>query len=287
MSLLKPRDEAALIWTLRICAVLASGIVFSIFVYLCREALLILRTVPLANIMTARSWNPTEGLYNLAPMLLASILSTLLALALAGPFGILSAIYSQLYAVPSTKKIYRAFVEVLAGIPSVVYGFWGLTVLVPCINRWHPPGASLLAASLILALMILPSIALLAEVSFASVPAENIRGAHALGLSRLGIFHCVILPHSRGGLFAALLLASGRALGETMAMIMVCGNVVQIPGSIFDPVRTLTANIALEMAYATGTHRSALFLSGLLLILLVILLMGTARLFTYRGRHAV
>jgi len=167
-------------------------------------------------------------------------------------------------------------VELLAGIPSVVFGFWGLVVLVPIIGRWHPPGPSLLAGILILTLMILPTIMLVAHASIAQVPVTYIHSATALGFSRWSLIWHVILPTSQVGLFTGVLLGSARALGETMAVLMVCGNVVQLPSHLFDPIRTLTANIALEMAYALGTHRAALFVSGLLLMGLVILFVGLA-----------
>jgi phosphate transport system permease protein len=160
----------------------------------------------------------------------------------------------------------------LAGIPSVVYGFWGLVVLVPLIGRIQPPGTSLLAGIAILTIMILPTIALMADASLAKVPPEYLRGAAALGLSRWGMIRGVVFPAAKSGLFTGVILETGRAIGETMAMLMVCGNVVQTPKSLFDPMRTLTANIALEMAYATGDHRSALFVSGLVLMALIVAL---------------
>ncbi|MCP4453849.1 MAG: ABC transporter permease subunit, partial [Planctomycetes bacterium] len=159
--------------------------------------------------------------------------------------------------------------ELLSGIPSVVFGFWGLMVLVPLIASFHPPGPSLMAGVLILTLMILPTIALVADTSLANVPREYLQGAAALGLRRWAIIRHVVLPTAKSGLFTGILLQTGRAIGETMAILMVAGNVVQTPTSIFDPIRTLTANIALEMAYAVGDHRSALFLSGLLLLTMV------------------
>jgi phosphate transport system permease protein len=141
---------------------------------------------------------------------------------------------------------------------------------VPLIARVEPPGASLLAAMLILALMILPTVALTADAALESVQQSYWRGAAALGMSREATILGVALPAARGGIFAGLLLAAARALGETMAVLMVSGNVVQIPASLFDPVRTLTANIGLEMAYALGDHRAALFVTGLMLTMLVL-----------------
>lgn len=282
MSLSKRSDELWLTRSLGLCAAAVSALIFLIAIYVGRETWPVLKSQAWINFVMAPSWNPTEGLYNLAPMLAASVLSSVLALCLAGPLGFLSAVYSLFYATPRVGRFYRAATGLLAGIPSVVYGFWGLMVLVPLINRWQPPGASLLAGSLILALMIFPTVALIAEATMASTPPEQICAAHALGMTRLGVLRTVVLPGRGRGFLAALVLASGRALGETMAMIMVCGNVVQLPLSIFDPVRTLTANVALEMAYAVGEHRSVLFLSGLLLIALVSVMVVSV---AWRGGH--
>lgn len=205
---------------------------------------------------------------------------------LAVPLGILSAVFCRLYAPPSLSRLYRRLLELLAGIPSVVYGLWGLVVLVPLIARIQAPGASLLAAILVLTLMVLPTMALAAEASLAAVPVSYLQGAAALGLSPWAILRGVMFPAARSGLFTGMILQSGRAIGETMAVLMVCGNVVQTPSSLFDPIRTLTANIALEMAYALGSHRAALFLSGLLLLGMSMALVSTAEWISRRRGYA-
>ncbi len=154
----------------------------------------------------------------------------------------------------------------------MVFGFWGLVVLVPIIGRLHPPGPSLLAGILILAVMILPTVMLVTDSSLAALPPHYWQGAQALGLGTWATVRGVCLPAARSGVITAVMLATARALGETLAVLMVCGNVVQIPGQVFDPVRTLTANIALEMAYALEQHRAALFVSGLVLMMGVTIL---------------
>ena len=209
-------------------------------------------------------------------MVWGSLFATLGAVLLATPLGVCSALFCHFYAPTWLTGPYRKLIELLAGIPSVVYGFWGLVVLVPLIRQLHPPGPSLLAGISILTIMILPTIALMADTSFAKVPSEYIRGAVALGLSRWTMIRCVIVPAATSGLWTGIILGMGRAIGETMAMLMVCGNVVQTPTSFFAPIRTLTANIALEMAYAVGNHRSALFFTGLLLLGMVIMMVLTA-----------
>ncbi|UKO98643.1 phosphate ABC transporter permease subunit PstC [Nostoc sp. UHCC 0870] len=287
MTLLKNKilspyqSDMVLLWILRGLSLITGIIVILITTFLLLEALPILRQEGWWRFVSDRSWHPVQGLYNLLPMLWGSLLVTFGSVVLAAPLGIGSAIFCQYYAPPVVGGLYRQLINLLAGIPSVVYGFWGLVVLVPLIGKLHPPGTSLLAGIAILTLMILPTIALTAEASFSEVPNEYLQGAAALGISRWATIRSVVLPAAKSGLFTGLILGTGRAIGETMAVLMVCGNVVQTPTSIFDPVRTLTANIALEMAYATGNHRSALFVSGLLLMgaiaILVVVAEGVSR----------
>ena len=269
ITLSPSQGDRLLFWTLSVLAGLAGSIVLLILIFLVIEALPVLFHVGWGPFFFDSAWHPPEGLYNLVPMLWGTLLATTGAVLLATILGISSALFCQYYAPSLLASIYRKFLELLAGIPSVVFGFWGLMVLVPLIASFHPPGPSLLAGVVILTLMILPTIALVADTSFSNVPREYLQGAAALGLQRWTIIRHVVLPTAKSGLFTGILLQTGRAIGETMAILMVAGNVVQTPSSIFDPIRTLTANMALEMAYAVGDHRSALFLSGLLLLTLV------------------
>jgi len=278
--------DKRLAWLLSGCALLAALIVVLILGFLLNESWPVLRHVSLRHFFADASWHPTQGLYNLMPMLTATLLSSLGALVLAGPLGVASGLFMHYYAPPRLAGVYRRLIELLAGIPSVVYGFWGLVTLAPLVGRLHPPGVSLLTAILVLALMVLPTVALIADAAFAAIPPAYLRGAAALGLSPWGTISGVVLPAARGGLVSGLLLAAGRALGETMAVLMVAGNAVQQPHSLFDSVRTLTANIALEMAYAMGDHRAALFVSGLALMLLVLLLVGMADVLSRKTAYA-
>lgn len=244
--------------------------------FVLKEALPALQSVGLGRFFGDAAWYPLEGQFNLGPILLGTVLTAVGSIAIAAPLGLLSAIFCQFYGPRIISAVYQRLLELLAGIPSVVYGFWGLVVLVPKINRLHPPGQSLLAGILILSLMVLPTVSLLSISSLRDVPQDYLQGADALGLSRWTTITRIVLPAARSGLITAIVLATGRALGETMAVLMVCGNVVQIPGSVFDSVRSLAANIALEMAYATADHRSVLFVSGLVLLGLVGLLVLVA-----------
>lgn len=222
------------------------------------------------------SWYPLEGQFGLLPMFCASIAIMAGSMLLATPLGLVSAIYASFYASGWLRTGHRLLMALLAGMPSVVLGLWGLTVLVPVIGQWQPPGASLLAAMLILALMILPTIAMASAAALAAVPVGLMNGAAALGLRRKTQILRVALPAASSGICSALLLAMARALGETMVVLMVAGNVVQYPTGLFEPVRALTANIALEMGYAMGVHRAGLFTSGLILTLVVLLLIWLA-----------
>ncbi|NKB18885.1 MAG: phosphate ABC transporter permease subunit PstC [Pseudanabaena sp. CRU_2_10] len=275
--------ESVFIWGLRSLAALSGAIVLLIVGFLIWEALPLLQKVGLPRFFRDASWHPASQEFNLLPMLWGTVLVMAGSVCFATPLGILSAVFTQYYAPPLIAWVYRRLIELLAGIPSVVYGFWGLVVVVPLIGKLHPPGASLLAGISILTLMILPRSPSFSDASLANVPSDYLRGAAALGLGRWAIIRGVAFPAAKAGLIAGVILETGRAIGETMAVLMVCGNVVQVPHSLFAPVRTLTANIALEMAYATDDHRAALFASGLVLMGLILVLVAIAEAIN-RGR---
>ena len=227
------------------------------------------------------AWRPGEEHYGMLAMVAGSLLAALLALALAAPVAVLLAAWLRYFAAPIRRPV-LALVELMAGIPSVVYGLWGLLVLVPWINQWAPPGTSWLAASLVLALMILPLALLVTDSALGQLPSSWRQAGNSLSLSKVGMLRRVLLPQAMPAIISGIVLQFGRALGETMAVLMVAGNVVQLPGSVFEPIRTLTANIALEMAYATGDHRLSLFASGLLLVLVTAVLLTLS--WRLRGR---
>ena len=263
-------------------ATLTGVLVLVILYYLMRESAPVLHRVGCWRFFSDAAWHPTDGQFNFTPMLWGTIYATLGSVVLATPLGILSAIFCLFYAPPFIAKIYRAMVEVMAGIPSVVYGFWGLVVLVPLLTEKHPPGTSLLIGIVILTMMILPTVTLVSMASLGNVPSSQTQAAAALGLSRSATIYRVIIPAAKSGIVTSVILATGRALGETMAVLMVSGNVVQIPHSLFDPMRTLSANIALEMAYAMGNHRSALFVSAVVLLTLVLALVLLSEILSQR-----
>lgn len=218
-------------------------------------------------------WNPTEGLYGILPMIVASLIATLGAGVLGVGIGIPTAIYLAEFAPNWIVKIFRPAVELLAGIPSVVYGYFGLVVLVPFIsNTFGGAGNSLLAVIIILGIMILPTIINLSEIAIRAVPKSYKEGSLGMGASKIQTIIRVMLPSAKSGIAASIILGVGRAIGETMAVILVAGNTPQVPGSLLDSVRTLTINIAFEMSYASGIHREALFATGVVLFVIIMIL---------------
>jgi phosphate transport system permease protein len=247
------------------------------------EAMPALSNVGLERFFADASWHPTSGLFNLLPLIVGTFAAAAGALALACPLSLATAVFVTFYAPPPIATVYRRLLELFAGVPSVIFGLWGFVVLVPLIAKLEPPGASLLAAILVLTLMVLPTITLIASASLSSVPTEHLYGASALGFSRSSTIIKIIIPAARNGLAAAAILGAGRAVGETMAVMMVAGNVIKIPESIYDPVRTLSANIALEIPYAIDLHHSALFVSALLLIGFVFAAAAVVELLAFRS----
>jgi phosphate transport system permease protein len=272
---------------LRSLALVSGLIVLLILLLLLHEAAPALAAIGAGQWLIDPGWQPSAGRYNLLPMIAGSALVALGALLLAVPLGLGAALFAQFYAPPGLARLWRRALELMAGIPSVVYGFWALVVLVPMIRMLAPPGQSLLAGMLVLALMILPTVAVTADAALAALPRALISAARALGLGRVSRITRIALPAARAGILTGIVLALGRALGETLAVLMVAGNVVQVPDSLFDPFRALTANIALEMAYAAELHRSALFVCGLVLFAITVgLVLIASRLSPQRLPHA-
>ncbi len=218
-------------------------------------------------------WYPTEESYGLLPMITGSLMVTLGALILGVPFGLACAIFLTEFSSKRLRRVIKPVIELLAGIPSVVYGFMGVVILVPFIRETlGGPGLSVLAASIILGIMILPTVISISIDSLLAVPCAYRDGSIAMGATRWQTVRMVMLPAARSGIIASIILGMGRAIGETMAVIMIAGNAISIPRSILAPVRTLTSNIALEMGYASGEHREALFATGVILFIIIMIL---------------
>lgn len=246
------------------------AIILIILVVLFRESSSIFHTNLIWTVITDYQWYPSEGKFGMLAMSMASALIMAGAVLLAVPLGLACAVFICFIAPERFMKPYRFMIALLAGMPSVVLGLWGLTMLVPIMSHWQPPGTSLMTASIVLSLMILPTVTLTAVAAFEGLPATLRHSATALGLRRHTQILKVLLPAAKAPIASGIVLSMARALGETMVVLMVAGNVVNLPENLFEPVRTLTANIALEMAYATDQHRAALYVSGLMLTLLVL-----------------
>ncbi|MDK2563602.1 phosphate ABC transporter permease subunit PstC [Romboutsia sedimentorum] len=219
-------------------------------------------------------WVPSADKFGISSMVAASILATIGALLIGVPVGILTAVFIAEVAPKKLAKIISPAVELLAGIPSVLYGVFGLAVIVPAIQNVFnlPKGQSLFAVIIVLAVMMLPTIISVSETAIKAVPQAFKEGSLALGASKIETIFKVVLPAAKSGILAAVVLGVGRALGETMAVILVAGNSPVMPTSIMDSVRPLTTNIALEMGYAFGTHQEMLFATGVVLFTFILIL---------------
>jgi len=257
-------------------AIVCAAILLLIMTVMLIEAWPALSSRHLTAFIFDKIWYPLEGQFGMLSMLVASLMVMVIAVLLATPIGIICAIFIVYIAPARIQKIYRFAIALLAGMPSVVLGLWGLTVLVPLVNHWSPPGMSVMLAGIVLSVMILPTVTLTSVAAFKSLSGALQQAASALGIRQHVQILKVFMPAASGAIMSGVLLAMARALGETMVVLMVAGNVVQFPTGLFEPVRTLTANIALEMAYATDLHRATLFVSGLLLTSLVLAMMSLA-----------
>lgn len=251
-------------------AVLTSVILLLVFLFVVDGSMPALREIGAIRFFADDTWYPTDDSFGILPMIVSSFVLTIASIIVSGPLGVAAAVYRLYYAPYWIRKPYRWLVLVLAGTPSVVLGLWGLVVIVPLIAQFEPPGTSLIAGVLVVSLMVVPTVTIMAESALENADHLCRPGAAALGFSREGTLWRVVIPAASGGISAGLILGAARAIGETMAVLMVTGNIVQYPDGPFASVRVLTSNIALEMAYATGDHRSALFVSGMTLTVLVL-----------------
>ncbi|ARR49582.1 TPA: phosphate ABC transporter permease subunit PstC [Photobacterium damselae] len=225
------------------------------------------------GIVFGQDWLP-PALYGIAPMIVASLASTFGAVLIGVPIALLTAVFIAEVAPKPVANIVRPMIELLAGIPSVVYGFFGLVIIVPMIQDLFnvPAGNSILAGIIVLAIMILPTVIAVSETSIRAVPRTYKEGSLALGASHMFTIFRLLIPAARSGIMTGVILGIARALGETMAIIMVMGNSPAMPRGVLDSARTLTANIAIEMSYATGIHASALYATGIVLLVFIMIL---------------
>lgn len=241
-----------------------SLIVIAVFVFM--KGLPAIYEIGFFNFIFGKLWRPSSNDFGIFPMIAGSIYATMGALTIGVPIGIMTSIFISEIASESIRKVIIPLIELLAGIPSVIFGFFGLVIIVPMIDsNFGGGGNSLLAAMIILGVMILPTVINISEVSLRAVPNEYRENSLALGASQMQTIFNVVVPAARSGILTAVILGVGRAIGETMAVILVAGNSPIMPSSILDRFRSMTANIAIEMGYAFGLHQEALFATGVIL----------------------
>lgn len=269
-----------------LCASFAVLSLVLITVYLFVEGSPAIFKIGFIDFIFGTEWQPSSDTYGILPMVVASIGATIGALIIGITVGIFTAIFLAEIAPSWLMKIFEPAIELLAGIPSVVYGFFGLVVIVPLISEYiGGVGNSLLAAIIILGIMILPTIINISQNSIKAVPESYKEGSLALGATHIQTIFRVILPAAKSGIMASIILGAGRAIGETMAVIMIIGNMPQMPTSLLDPARTLTGNIVFEMGYAFGLHQEALFGTGVVLFIFIMILNVVLNTIIYKGRE--
>lgn len=225
------------------------------------------------DFLLGTKWKPGNDIYGIFPMILGSIYITAGAMIIGVPIGILTAVFMARFCPKKIYKLIKPAIELLAGIPSIVYGFFGLVVLVPVMSYiFGGSGKNILTASVLLGIMILPTIIGVSESAIRAVPDSYYEGALALGATHERSVFFATLPAAKSGILAGVILGVGRAIGETMAVVMIAGNQPRVPGSILDGVRSLTANIVLEMGYATDLHREALIATAVVLFVFILII---------------
>jgi len=270
-------------YTVTICASVSFVVLGAIAIFTLREGLPAFEEIGLFNFLLGSEWRPGQELFGILPMTIGSLLVTAGAMILAIPIGIACAILLAEVAPYRVRQFLRPAVELLVGIPSVVYGLVGMMLIVPLVRQVGGSGFSILAAAVVLMAMVLPTIISISEDSIRAVPAKHKEASLAMGATQWQTIRHVLLPAARSGIVAGIVLGMGRAIGETMAMIMVIGNAVVIPNSLLSPARTLTGNIAVEIGYAAGIHRNALFATGVVLLLVILILNSVAAVALRRG----
>ena len=256
-----------------------------IIIFVFREGLPVILKIGPGEFLLGQKWAPTKGIFGIFPMIVGTLEVTLGAILAGVPLSIMVALYLSEFAKPRTRMVLKPVIELLAAIPSVVYGFIGVVVLVPFIREnFGGTGFSVLSASIILGIMILPTIISITLDSLLAVPQSYREGALALGATHWQTSIRIVVPAARSGIATAVILGMGRAMGETMAVIMVAGNAVVTPTSLLHPCRTLTSNVAIQMAYASGIHQQALFATGVVLFVMIFFLNILATFFIRRNR---
>lgn len=250
-----------------------------ICIFLFQSGLPAMKEIGFTDFLFGKDWKPGNQLFGIFPMIIGSIYVTAGAIIIGVPIGLFTAVYLAMYCPAKVYKVLKPAVDLLAGIPSIVYGFFGMVVIVPAVRYLfneiidlNGKGDSILTASIVLGIMILPTIIGAAEPAIRAVPKMYYEGALALGADHERSTFAVVFPAAQSGILASVILGIGRAVGETMAVVMIAGNQPRMPQSILKGVRTMTANIVLEMGYATDLHRESLIATGVVLFLFILII---------------
>ncbi|MDF2838482.1 MAG: pstC [Evtepia sp.] len=264
--------ESIMKYLFLLCACVSILCVLLICLFLFANGLPAIGEIGPLKFLLGTKWKPGNNIFGIAPMILGSLYVTAGAILIGVPLGVLTAVFIARFSSKRMNRVLRPAVSLMAGIPSIIYGFFGLVVLVPLIRILTGGGKSILTTSILLGIMILPTIITVSESAIRAVPNSYYEGSLALGASHERSVFFAVLPAAKSGIFAATVLGIGRAIGETMAVIMVAGNQAVIPESITSGVRTLTANIVLEMGYAADLHREALIATAVVLFVFILLI---------------
>lgn len=260
--------------------------VFMICLFLFANSIPAIHKIGFVEFIFGQKWKPGNELYGIFPMIIGSLYVTAGAIIFGVPVGLMTAIFLSKFCPKKLHKFLKSAIDLLAGIPSVVYGFFGLMVIIPFVREvFGGNGNSILTASILLGIMILPTIISVSESSLNAVPESYYEGARALGATHERSVFYAMLPTAKSGILAGIILGIGRAIGETMAVIMVAGNQARIPTSILKGVRTLTANIVIEMGYATDLHREALIATGAVLFVFILIINLCFNILKNRGKR--
>lgn len=256
-----------------ICACISVAAVVLICVFIFSNGVPAIKEIGFTNFILGKSWKPKQNLYGIFPMIVASVYVTAGAIIIGGPIGILTAIFLAYYCPKGVYRVVKPMINLLASVPSIIYGFFFLVAVVPVMQKLTGTGGKgMLTASILLGLMILPTIINTSEASLNAVPSQYSEGALALGATKEHSIFKTVLPAAASGVLSGVILGIGRAIGETMAVIMIIGNQPVLPSSLVSGVRTLTGNIVIEMAYASGLHRGALIGTAVVLFVFVLII---------------
>ena len=253
------------------CTSIAAVILICLFLFV--NGIPAIGKIGIFDFLLGSTWRPSNGLYGILPFILGSLYVTAGAIIIGVPIGVLAAVFMARFCPRSLYRVLKPAINLMAGIPSIVYGFFGMVIIVPEIRGiFGGTGSNILTASILLGMMILPTIINLSESAIRAVPNSYYEGALALGATHERSVFCATLPAAKSGILAGVVLGIGRAIGETMAVIMVAGNSVAMPDSILSGVRTMTSNIVTEMGYASGLHREALIATGVVLFVFILII---------------